>query len=170
MAAALTPMPSRRAVFTAVRIGLWCLLAVGSVFWITRREFWRFQHWRLLTCAWLTLGLIGLGAVLWGQAHDTGSEGVYRSRNFYGVLTVEEHEKKDPDSHYFLLRHGRITHGLQFVDPAQAMLPVSYYGPESGIGLGVAALPDGPPAHRSGGSWHRHDGGVWPGRGLPALL
>ncbi len=129
---------------TAVRISLWCLLAVGSALWITRREFWRVQHWRLLTCTWLTLGLIGLGSVLWDQAHATGSEGVYRSRNFYGVLTVEEHDKKDPASHYFLLRHGRITHGLQFVDPAQAMLPVSYYGPETGIGLGVAALPEGP--------------------------
>ena len=59
------------------------------------------------------------------------------------MLTVYEHEKKNPESHYFLLQHGRITHGLQFVDPAQAMSPVSYYGPGSGIALGVAALPTG---------------------------
>ena len=130
--------------FVGLRIGLWCLLAVGAAFWIARRKFWSLLHWRLLTCAWLSLGLIGLGAILWEQAHAAGSQRVYRSRNFYGVLTVEEHDKKDPSSHYFLLQHGRITHGLQFVDPAQAMSPVSYYGPESGIGLGVAALPSGP--------------------------
>jgi len=130
--------------FTGLRIGLWSLLILGAAFWIARRKDWSLQHSRLLTCAWLCLGLIGLGAVLWEQAHAAGSERVYRSRNFYGVLTVSEHEKKDPTSHYFLLQHGRITHGLQFVDPAQAMLPVSYYGPESGIGLGVAALPTGP--------------------------
>jgi hypothetical protein len=130
--------------YIGLRIGLWSLLAVGATFWIARRKFWNLQHWRLLTCAWLSLGLIGLGAILWEQAHAAGSERVYRSRNFYGVLTVYEHEKKDPNSHYFLLQHGRITHGLEFVDPAQAMLPVSYYGPESGIGLGVAALPPGP--------------------------
>jgi hypothetical protein len=130
--------------FTGLRIGLWSLLVVGSAFWIARRKFWSLQHWRFLTCAWLSLGMIGLGAILWQQAHAAGSERVYRSRNFYGVLTVEEHEKKDPTSHYFLLQHGRITHGLQFVDPAQAMSPVSYYGPESGIGLGVSALPTGP--------------------------
>jgi spermidine synthase len=130
--------------FTGLRIGLWSLLVVGATFWIARRKFWSLQHWRLLTCAWLSLGMIGLGAILWKQAHEAGSERVYRSRNFYGVLTVEEHEKKDPISHYFLLQHGRITHGLQFVDPAQEMSPVSYYGPESGIGLGVAALPAGP--------------------------
>jgi spermidine synthase len=129
---------------TGLRIALWGLLALGVAFWIARRKFRSFQHWRLLTCAWLSLGTLALGAILWKQAHDTGNERVYRSRNFYGVLTVYEHEKKDPSSHHFLLQHGRITHGLQFVDPAQAMLPVSYYGEESGIGLGVAALPAGP--------------------------
>jgi spermidine synthase len=129
---------------TGLRIALWGLLALGVAFWMARRKFRSFQHWRLLTCAWLSLGVLALGAILWKQAHDTGSECVYRSRNFYGVLTVYEHEKKDPSSHHFLLQHGRITHGLQFVDPAQAMLPVSYYGEESGIGLGVAALPAGP--------------------------
>ena len=88
--------------------------------------------------------MIALGATLWKQARDSGSERVYRSRNFYGVLTVYEHEKHDPVSHYFLLQHGRITHGLQFADPVQATWPVSYYGPDSGIGLGVDALPTGP--------------------------
>ena len=60
------------------------------------------------------------------------------------MLTVYEHEKNVPLSHYFLLQHGRITHGLQFVDPVQSTWPISYYGPDSGIGLGVDALPAGP--------------------------
>ena len=101
------------------------------------------KQWHFLACASLCMGLIGLGAILWHQAHNSGSERVCQSRNFYGVLTVCEYEKKNPESHYFLLQHGRITHGLQFVDPAQAMSPVSYYGPGSGIALGVAALPTG---------------------------
>jgi spermidine synthase len=143
-----------------LRIGVWSLLVLGIAFWIARRKFRGFQHWRFLTCAWLSLGLIGLSAILWKQAHAAGSERVYRSRNFYGVLTVEEHEKKDPTSHYFLLQHGRITHGLQFVDPAQAMLPVSYYGAESGIGLGVAALSAG----------HRRIGVVGLGTGTMAAF
>ena len=86
------------------------------------------------------------------------------------MLTVNEHEKKDPESHYFLLQHGRITHGLQFVNPAEAMSPVSYYGPESGIALGVAALPTGHRRIGVVGLGTGHDGGVWPGGGLPALL
>jgi len=126
---------------TGLRIAWWSLLVLGVALWLARRKYRSFRQWRLLTCGWLSLGLLALGAVLWKQAHEAGNERVYRSRNFYGVLTVYEHEKNDPKSHYFLLQHGRITHGLQFVDSAQAMLPVSYYGEESGIGLGVAALP-----------------------------
>jgi hypothetical protein len=126
---------------SVLRISLGSLLVLVVAFWTARGKFRSFQHWRFLACAWLSLGLVALGTILWRQACDSGSDRVYRSRNFYGVLTVYEHEKKDPTSHYFLLQHGRITHGLQFVDPAQAMWPVSYYGPESGIGLAVSALP-----------------------------
>jgi hypothetical protein len=57
---------------------------------------------------------------------------------------VFEHEKQAPKSHYFLLQHGRITHGMQFVDPEQARWPTSYYGEESGVGLAIKALPPGP--------------------------
>jgi spermidine synthase len=127
-----------------LRIGMWTLVALGVASWIARRKFRGFRHWRFLTCAWLSLGLVALGVTLWMQARDTGSERVYRSRNFYGVLTVYEHEKKQPLSHYFLLQHGRITHGLQFADPVQATWPISYYGKDSGIGLAVDALPAGP--------------------------
>ena len=127
-----------------VRIGMWTVLALCAVSWIVRGQFKLFRHWRLLACVWLSLGMVVLGLVLWKQAGGSDSDRVFRSRNFYGVLTVYEHEKNDPESHYFLLQHGRITHGLQLVDPVRATQPVSYYGPDSGIGLGVGALPTGP--------------------------
>src|SRR5438067_1270329 len=41
------------------------------------------------------------------------------------------------------LQHGRITHGLQFVDPEEAAWPTTYYNEESGVGLAVRALPAG---------------------------
>jgi hypothetical protein len=123
---------------------MWTVLALCAVSWIVRGQFKLFRHWRLLACVWLSLGMVVLGLVLWKQAGGSDSDRVFRSRNFYGVLTVYEHEKNDPESHYFLLQHGRITHGLQLVDPVRATQPVSYYGPDSGIGLGVGALPTGP--------------------------
>jgi len=130
--------------FTGLRVAMWTLVVLGVGSWIARRKFIGFRHWRSLTCSWLSLGMVALGATLWMQARDTDSDRVYRSRNFYGVLTVYEHEKNQPLSHHFLLQHGRITHGLQFADPVQATWPVSYYGKESGIGLAVDALPAGP--------------------------
>ena len=133
-----------KAHFTGLRAGMWTILILLVASWIARKKFRTFQYWQFLTCTWLSVGMVALGVVLWNQARDSGSERVSRSRNFYGVLTVYEHEKKDPLSHYFLLQHGRITHGLQFVDPVQSTWPISYYGPDSGIGLGVAALPAGP--------------------------
>jgi hypothetical protein len=77
------------------------------------------------------------------QMLKSGNEVVARSRNFYGVLTVFEYKRSDPKEHHFVLQHGRITHGLQFVDPEQARWPTSYYGEESGIGLALKALPAG---------------------------
>src|ERR1035438_8710920 len=146
--------------FTGLRITLLTIVVLAVVAWIARRKFKSFQHWRFVTCAWLFLGLIALSAVLWKQAQDSGSERVSRSRNFYGVLTVYEHEKTDPLAHHFLLQHGRITHGLQFVDPVQSTWPISYGRPDGGIGLGVAALPLG----------HRRIGVVGLGTGTMAAF
>ncbi len=37
-----------------------------------------------------------------------------------------------------------IIHGIQFQDPDRRVKPVSYYAPESGIGLAIKHLPKGP--------------------------
>ena len=136
--------PMLKGHFTGFRIAMWAIVALLIVSWIARAKFRNFRHWHFLTCLWLSLGLAGLGATLWMQARESREDRVFRSRSFYGVLTVYEHDKRDPQSHHFLLQHGRITHGLQFVDPIRATWPVSYYGPQSGIALGVEALPAGP--------------------------
>ncbi|MCX6922251.1 MAG: fused MFS/spermidine synthase [Verrucomicrobia bacterium] len=146
--------------FVAFRVVMWTGLVLVVASWIVRKKFRNFQHWRVMSCAWLSLGMIALGATLWAHVHNSGKDRVYRSRNFYGVLTVYEHEKDDPLSHYFLLQHGRITHGLQFADAEQATWPISYYGPDSGIGLGVGALQSG----------HRRIGVVGLGTGTMAAF
>ena len=60
------------------------------------------------------------------------------------MLTVFEHRKEEPNGHHFLLQHGRITHGLQFVDPQLQDWPTTYYGPDSGIGLAFKLFGEGP--------------------------
>jgi SAM-dependent methyltransferase len=128
--------------FIIMRAALWGMLLVLVISWIARGKLKRFRHWPRLTCCWLVLGTAGLGTSLWMQALKSGGGVVYISRNFYGVLTVYERELQTTNDHYFLLRHGRITHGLQFVEPKQALWPTAYYGEESGIGLAMQALPD----------------------------
>jgi hypothetical protein len=126
------------------RIAMWSLLVVLAGGWVISGRFKAFRYWRLLTCLWLSLTLVALGVVLRAQALKTDGEIVSRSRNFYGVLTVIEHEKDKPKNHYFLLQHGRITHGIQFVDPERAKWPTSYYGEDSGIAMAFEVLPAGP--------------------------
>jgi SAM-dependent methyltransferase len=55
------------------------------------------------------------------------------ARNFYGVLSVYDYA--DPNDPIRFLRHGTILHGAQCLKPERHMLPITYYGPESGIGL-----------------------------------
>jgi hypothetical protein len=129
--------------FIIMRAAIWGMLVVLVVSWIARGKLKQFQHWPWLACCWMVLGTAGLGIALWMQALKSGGGVVYMSRNFYGVLTVYEREVQTPKDHYFLLRHGRITHGIQFVDPAEALWPTAYYGEESGIGLAMQALPPG---------------------------
>jgi SAM-dependent methyltransferase len=99
--------------------------------------------WKGLEMASLWLWFFALAVALWIQSRHSNSEIVYNSRNFYGVLTVFEHRKDEPTGHHFLLQHGRITHGFQFVHPQLQSLPTTYYGPDSGLGLALAALPLG---------------------------
>jgi hypothetical protein len=98
---------------------------------------------RVLRALLLGAGTIALGVALWRESAESRETALYHSRNFYGVLAVEEYEPEDSDSRYVLLQHGRITHGLQFLDPEKARWPVSYYGARSGIGAAMNALPPG---------------------------
>ena len=93
-----------------------------------------------LACAVAWLCVASLGVALWFEAHRSSAGVVSASRNFYGVLTVYEYDKDKPKDHNFLLMHGRITHGLQFVDPERAKWPTTYFGRQTGVGLALDAL------------------------------
>ena len=126
-----------------LRAGLWAVLGSLAVWWIARGKLGAFGHWHLLACIWLGIGWLVLAETLWHYGGRSRAEVVSASRDFYGVLTVYEHRKDQPEGHHFLLQHGRITHGLQFVDPERATWATTYYGAESGIGLAMQALPRG---------------------------
>lgn len=126
----------------SLRIGMWVLFLLFAGSWYFRGRHRVFRHWRLLSCLWLALGLAGLGTVLFRDMTRRDPEVVSKSRNFYGTLTVYEHRRTEPLGDHYLLQHGGITHGLQFVDPDQRGWPTTYYGQDSGVGKAIAALPE----------------------------
>ncbi|MGA3284481.1 MAG: fused MFS/spermidine synthase [Verrucomicrobiota bacterium] len=98
---------------------------------------------RRLTLAGFSAALVVLGMALWYQVYQPHDWSVYRTRNFYGVLSVFKHEKDDPELCYSELVHGRTLHGLQFADPVRAAWPTTYYSESSGVGLVLRSLPAG---------------------------
>jgi SAM-dependent methyltransferase len=67
-----------------------------------------------------------------GYERDT----MVRVRSFYGALRVRQSTNwlKEP---YRTLYHGKIEHGAQYVNPPSSLLPTTYYGPDSGVGLAL---------------------------------
>ena len=53
--------------------------------------------------------------------------GIEARRNFYGILRVVE--RSDKNGPLRELSHGRVQHGLQYLDPDKRHWPTTYYGP-----------------------------------------
>jgi hypothetical protein len=79
-------------------------------------------------------GFISLYAVV-----ESKQPGILRLRNFYGILRVAE--RTDQNGRLRELTHGRVQHGLQYLDADKRGWPTTYYGPHSGVALGIDALP-----------------------------
>src|ERR1043166_2734458 len=100
----------------SLRVTLWIIAGLLVLSWLVRRKLASFRYWRLVTCGWLSAGVVALAFALRAQAGKSAPGRVYTSRNFYGVFTIYEENKDSPQDHLFRLQHGRITHGLQLVD------------------------------------------------------
>jgi len=97
-------------------------------------------RWRLL---WRTAAVAGLTVLGGTQAlHITKfyASAVNVRRNFYGILRVSEEHAGQPELHQYALYHARTLHGYQYVDPARARLPTTYFTENSGVGLAIRKL------------------------------
>jgi len=92
--------------------------------------------WLLLIFAFCTASYL-----FYEKLNSLGKYAISRSRNFYGVLKVNDH-KPATDSPYRTLMHGRINHGTQYFSPEYEMMPVTYYGENSGVGISVRVMRD----------------------------
>ncbi len=86
--------------------------------------------WRPLALAVLVAALLVQGGF---ETIDDSREGV-RIRSYFGVYTVRDY----PSRKLRTLAHGTTLHGQQSTDPALRCLPMSYYGPGSGVAIGFA--------------------------------
>ena len=89
----------------------------------------------------LAVSLAFLAILLRADILEFHRNSVSVTRNFYGVLTVEELNRELPDLHLLRLRHGRIVHGFQYQSPEKRHLATSYYSDRSGIGLAILLHP-----------------------------
>jgi SAM-dependent methyltransferase len=85
--------------------------------------------------AWKVLAgmalLCTIGCGIWSVI-ETGRDTVFTSRNFYGVLRVQETGTAEAARRQLI--HGTIMHGKQYLDPSLSRQATSYYTTTSGIG------------------------------------
>jgi hypothetical protein len=84
--------------------------------------------------------LLCLTAALGLQVHVLGLDALASARNFYGTLRVLD-TSDDAGGKQLALAHGRIMHGVQFLDEERRRLPTAYYAVESGLGLAIENHP-----------------------------
>jgi hypothetical protein len=82
------------------------------------------------------LGVVALlttvACAIWGVA-EFYTDAITASRNFYGVLRVQERGTEGLNQRRNLM-HGTILHGNQYLDPEVRRQPTTYYTATSGIG------------------------------------
>jgi hypothetical protein len=113
------PMPYIVRVFIALIIAIFAALCCGR---------------RVLFAGALVATMLSAGG--WktlGQSLNAGQ----MTRSYFGVYSV-----KPIDGKAMSLFHGTTIHGVQMLDPKQALIPPGYYTPSSGVGLAMQAVPE----------------------------
>jgi SAM-dependent methyltransferase len=92
------------------------------------------QGW-LIRLFWIAAAA-SMVIVLVRNVREFDKDTIVRMRSFYGALRVRQFSNwlKEP---YRTLYNGKIEHGAQYVNPPPSLLPTTYYGPDSGVGLAL---------------------------------
>jgi SAM-dependent methyltransferase len=81
---------------------------------------------------------VTVGCGIWSMV-EFYQDTIYTSRNFYGMLRVQDSGGDDVDRRRTLV-HGTIMHGKQYLHPSFQSEPTSYYTRNSGIGRLIEAM------------------------------
>lgn len=126
------------ALFLAFKLDDFALRADGAVAALPLTVFLTGVGVLVMTWRWafvlvLVMAMIGQGGSWTIRASLKGE----RTRSYFGIYTVRDY----PESRLRILSHGTTLHGQQSLDPRERDRPMTYYGPTSGIGLVMTALP-----------------------------
>jgi len=108
------------------------VVAALLLVWQTRREHMVFSVLAVSSV------LLTAGCTVW-SIREFYEGTVVASRNFYGVLRVQEFSRDSP-SYRRSLVHGTILHGTQYLSPELRRQPTTYYTETSGIGRVIELL------------------------------
>jgi spermidine synthase len=75
---------------------------------------------------------LGIWFILYWNQPDP--KAIRSMRNFFGAVSVREHEADDPAYHHYSFRSGAIDHGKQYVAAEKRREKISYFYPDSGAG------------------------------------
>lgn len=89
-------------------------------------------------------------AVALAEVKALKEDTVYMVRNFYGALRVQDTGSLENNDAIRTLVHGTINHGAEYLDDARAGQPITYYSPDSGVGLAIAEQRTGGVGQRVG--------------------
>jgi hypothetical protein len=101
------------------------------------------------TAALALLGCLAIAVSLGWVLADLRRQSIYVTRSFYGAYRVKEGPTMLLNGIDWplasgparILLSGQIYHGLQFTNPAAAMIPTAYFCEEQGLGVTFRALP-----------------------------
>ena len=114
-------------------------LAACAIFALVRGN--RLVWWTRFAFAPVLVAVVVLVAQ---QIHAYGENVTFAVRDFYGAFRVIRSSVGEATVQE--LRHGRILHGAQFVEPPEKRaMPLTYYSPATGLGVVLNALRPGAP-------------------------
>jgi hypothetical protein len=97
-----------------------------------------YRFWRFTTAvAGIAAIAVVYGAVTFVSSYAGSTRAMVR--NFYGGLRVLEHDRGDEDEARTMV-HGTVIHGKQFTALGLRRERITYYSPESGVGLALQSL------------------------------
>ena len=116
-------------------LGIAYVMAWGVFFWHDRRLL---RDHLAAAVVLLLIAAAGSPAILWFFSGERRP--IETSRNFYGVITIEESIWKRSGELVVAneMYNGRILHGRQYLTKEKRRKPTTYYGETSGVGRAVA--------------------------------